>query len=212
MILRSVIFILVCWSLEAVCYAQMPKAAPNIKTIAQLEQEQDELLQQLKAKLAKAPVGPQREKLANLLAEIEERIAEQKVHITAFVATKDMTPAMADYWHRASRRIEDCGTRHFPTHGGKKLYGKGTLLIRIARDGDLVRTVISTSSGNHWLDASMQRIVAASAPFGPLPEQVRVDQMAVPGQVVVASDFKFSKDDSSPPDEFPESERCKFPR
>ena len=122
-----------------------------------------------------------------------------------------MSPEMKEYWKSAARRIEDCGTRHFPAQDGKRLYGKGVFIIKIDMQGRLLNIDIADSSGSKFLDTELRRIITASAPFGRPPAIVRNDSDARALKVGIVQRFSFLRDDRALPLDLPPEERCKWP-
>ena len=125
-----------------------------------------------------------------------------------------MSHEMRQYWEPAARRIEDCGTRHFPAHGDQRIYGAGTLVIIIDRQGRLLGADIVESSGNQRLDAEMRRFVSASAPFGRTPERVNKNDEVRASKIGVVSKFNFTRDNKAPAAvlvDLAPNERCRWP-
>jgi protein TonB len=175
--------------------------------IAAMRKEQSMLLAQVKNLLARLPATqPQknqtaqnetdekRRQLLKLLAEIEERInqdnAKPRKHYVS-PATREVAYAL--YYDTLRRKIEERGTRYFPTTaGGQKLYGELTMIITVNTDGRVLSTEVVQSSGLSDLDRRAQAIATAAGPFGIFNEDMRkqADQLAV------VSRFVFSRDNA----------------
>ena len=95
------------------------------------------------------------------------------------------------YYDRLRRRIEDRGTRDFPEHLGKKLYGELTLNITVDASGRLVDADVVRGSGNKLLDARALAILQAAAPFGGFSAPMRQEA----DQIILTSRFRFTRDD-----------------
>jgi protein TonB len=177
------------------------------RQVATLRKEQSLLLAQVKNLLAQLPppqpqksqaeqetIEQKRRQLLKLLAEIEQRInqdnARPRKHYLS-PATKQVAYAM--YYDTLRRKIEDRGTRYFPTaSNGQKLYGELTMIITVNTDGRVLATEVVQSSGQADLDRRAQAIATAAGPFGEFTEDMRkqADQLAV------VSRFIFSRDNT----------------
>lgn len=177
------------------------------RQLAAMRQEQSLLLAQVKNVLAQLPppqpqktqieqdeVEQKRRQLLKLLAEIEERInqdnARPRKHYVS-PATKQVAYAL--YYDALRRKIEERGTRYFPTNnGGQKLYGELTMIITVNTDGRVLATEVVQGSGQADLDRRAQAIATAAGPFGEFNEEMRrqADQLAV------VSRFIFSRDNT----------------
>jgi len=177
------------------------------RQLAAMRQEQSLLLAQVKNVLAQLPppqpqktqtaqdeVEQKRRQLLKLLAEIEERInqdnARPRKHYVS-PATKQVAYAL--YYDALRRKIEERGTRYFPTNnGGQKLYGELTMIITVDTDGRVLATEVVQGSGQADLDRRAQAIATAAGPFGEFNEEMRrqADQLAV------VSRFIFSRDNT----------------
>jgi protein TonB len=177
------------------------------RQVAVMRQEQSLLLAQVKNLLAQLPPPqPQktqaeqqalelkRRQLLKLLAEIEQRIhqdnARPRKHYVS-PATKQVAYAL--YYDTLRRKIEDRGTRYFPTSGnGQKLYGELTMIITVNTDGRVLTTEVVQSSGQADLDRRAQAIATAAGPFGEFTSEMR--QQA--DQLAVVSRFIFSRNNT----------------
>lgn len=144
--------------------------------LRQLEQEQQALLGQIKRQSAQASAAQQRD-----LAEIERRIEEENARPRKrFLGPSTREVVYAEYYDQMRRKIEAQGTRHFPTHRGKRLYGSLTLILTVDSSGQMVTTEIAERSGLPELDRHARAIANSAASFGEFhPDMKRqVDQMA----------------------------------
>ena len=166
----------------------------NSRKIAELEEQQKQLLDQAKLKdnfrqekqeKKNTEDKPQpstgtdnvdtTKALARMAAEISQTIEDQnkrprKTYITP--STKRLDHAI--YYKAVQKRIEDTGTLNFPQKDGKKLYGEMFISIPIFQDGTIYEKEggprIEVSSGDKALDAAALRIVRRSGPFGHYPK------------------------------------------
>ena len=95
------------------------------------------------------------------------------------------------YYDALRRRIEDRGTRDFPSHNGRKLYGELTMNVTVDAAGRVVDTEIVRPSKSPRLDQQAVAIVRASSPFGPFSVAMRNQA----DQIVVTSRFRFTRED-----------------
>ena len=175
------------------------------RQVAQMRKEQSLLLAQVKNLLAQLPppqpqkskseqdaIEQKRRQLLKLLAEIEERInqdnARPRKHYVS-PATKQVAYAL--YYDTLRRKIEDRGTRYFPTtSSGQRLYGELTMIITVNTDGRVLATEVVQSSGLADLDRRAQAIATAAGPFGEFTEEMRkqADQLAVVSRFIFSHD------------------------
>lgn len=178
------------------------------RQIEQLQQEQQQLLAQLRREMALLPPpdprrdqgDPQhretedrRRQLVQMLAEIEKRINEDNVRPKKrYVSPATREAIYAQYYDNLRRRIEERGTRNFPESGGRKLYGELVMNVTVDALGRVVDAEIVRSSKSRELDRRAIAIVRASAPFGPFSTAMRLQA----DQLVITSRFRFTRDDS----------------
>ncbi|TDP71295.1 energy transducer TonB [Roseateles toxinivorans] len=175
--------------------------------IDKLQEQQQQLLAQIRRELALLPApDPNRDKgspkardqderrrqLVQLLAEIEKRVnAENARPRKRYVSPATQEVVYAQYYDALRRRIEDRGTRDFPEHRGKKLYGELTMNIHVDLRGRVIETDIVASSGNKQLDRRAVAIVRAAGPFGLFTPVMRQGAEVL----VITSKFRFTRED-----------------
>ena len=177
------------------------------KQIEQMQQNQQQLLTQLRRELALLPpTDPLREQgtpdereqeerrrqLVEMLAEIEKRINEENARPKKrYISPATREAVYAIYYDALRRKIEDRGTRNFPENAGKKLYGELTIIITVDAEGRLLDTEIVRGSGNRTLDRRALAIVHAAGPYGRFTPAMRkqADQLAIPSR------FRFTRED-----------------
>lgn len=195
----------------------LPAAAANAagdaseearRRIEQLQQEQQQLLALLRRELAALPPpDPRRDlgdplaidreehrrRLLRQLAEIEKRVNEENARPRKrYVSPATREQVYALYYDGLRRRIEERGTRDFPQHQGRKLYGELVMNVTVDAMGRVVDAEIVRPSGSRILDARAVAIVRAAGPFGPFSAAMR----AQADQIVVTSRFRFTREDS----------------
>jgi periplasmic protein TonB len=177
------------------------------RRVEQLQEQQQQLLAQIRREVAALPPpDPQREagnpqerelderrrQLLRLLAEIEKRINEENARPKKrYISPATREEVYALYYDALRRRIEDRGTRNFPEHRGRKLYGELTMNVTVDAKGHVVEAEIVRPSKSRLLDQQALAIVRSAAPFGPFSGAMR--QQA--DQIVVTSRFRFTHDD-----------------
>jgi len=175
--------------------------------IARLQQVQQQLLTQVRRELALLPTpDPQRDsasqearaqaerrrQLVELLAEIEKRVNDENARPKKrYISPATREVVYAQYYDQLRRKIEDRGTRDFPTHAGKKLYGALTMNIHVDLRGRVIETDIVSSSGNANLDRRAEAIVRAASPFGNFTAAMRKGAEVL----VITSRFRFTRED-----------------
>ncbi|WP_418321357.1 energy transducer TonB [Piscinibacter sakaiensis] len=178
------------------------------RRIEQLQQAQEQLLAVVKRELAQMPLpDPQRDQgkpqdaaeqerrrqLLELLAEIERRIQEDNASPRRrYVSPATREAVYAQYYDHLRRKIEDRGTRNFPVHDGKKLYGDLTMNVTVNARGQVVDTAVVRSSGSPILDRYAVAIVNAAAPLGEFTAEMRRKA----DELVITSRFRFTRDES----------------
>ncbi|MCE4553009.1 energy transducer TonB [Roseateles cellulosilyticus] len=175
--------------------------------ISQLQEQQQQLLTQVRRELALLPPpDPRREKtddveraqaekrrqLVDLLAEIEKRVNEESARPRKrYVSPATREAVYAQYYDALRRRIEERGTRDFPTFRGRKLYGELTMNIHIDHKGRVIETEIVATSGSVTLDRRAIAIVQAASPFGNFTKEMLKGAEVL----VITSRFRFTRDD-----------------
>lgn len=176
--------------------------------IEQLQQAQEQLLSVVRRELAQMPLpDPQRDhgqpqhtaeeerrrQLLELLAEIERRIQQDNAKPRRrYISPSTREAVYALYYDHLRRKIEDRGTRNFPVHDGKKLYGDLTMNVTVDARGHVVDTVVVQPSGSPILDRYAVAIVNAAAPYGEFTAEMRRKA----DELVITSRFRFTRDES----------------
>jgi protein TonB len=167
------------------------------RQIEQLQEEQRQLLTQLRRKLAAMPAPDpkresrtpegraqieQRRQLLQLTAEIEKRINEENARPKKrYISPSTKEAAYAMYYDRLRRKIEERGTRNFPDHRGRKLYGELVIVLTVDALGRVVDAEVAVPSQSKILDKRALAIVKAAAPFGLFTTDMRrqADQLEI---------------------------------
>ncbi len=171
-----------------------------------LQEQQNQLLAQLRKDIAALPVPDprkpaqnaqeaaeqeRRRQLIKMLAEIEKRINEENSRPKKrYISPATREEVYAVYYDALRRKVEDKGTVNFPEYGGKKLYGELVMILTVNHDGRVLGTEIVQGSGNTRLDRQAQAIAVGAGPFGSFNPDMR--QKA--DQIAVVSRFKFTRD------------------
>jgi protein TonB len=177
------------------------------RRIDQLQAQQQQLLAQLRRELAALPAPSPRQnptdpreraqeerrrQMLRLLAEIEKRINEENARPKKrYISPAVREEVYAQYYDALRRRIEERGTRDFPEHQGRKLYGELIMNITVDAVGQVVEAEVVQSSRSALLDRRAIAIVHASAPFGDFSQAMRRNA----DQIVVTSRFRFTREE-----------------
>ena len=171
-----------------------------------LQEQQNQLLAQLRRQLASLPEpdlrrpsqsGSQaseeekRRQLVKLLAEIEKRINQENARPKKrYISPATREEAYAVYYSALRSKVEDKGTENFPEQGGRKLYGELTMIITVNHDGRVLATEVVQGSGNRALDRQAEAIARAAGPFG----QFNAEMRRQADQIAMVARFKFTRD------------------
>ena len=177
------------------------------KQIEKLQQTQTQLLTQIRRELALMPAPDplrdqgspderaqeeKRRQLIQLLAEIEKRINDENARPKKrYISPATREEVYAIYYDQLRRKIEERGTRNFPEHQGRKLYGELTMNVTVDAQGRVIETEIVRPSGSTVLDKRAVAIVRAASPFGAFSSAMRRKA----DQLVITSRFRFTRDD-----------------
>ncbi|WP_326537708.1 energy transducer TonB [Pseudorhodoferax sp.] len=177
------------------------------RRVEQLQQEQQQLLTQVRRELAlMASLDPRadsgraderdqeerKRQLLRLLAEIERRVNEENARPKKrYISPATQEAPYAQYYNALKTRIEERGTRDFPEFQGRKLYGELTMNVTIDADGRVVDTEILRPSRVPQLDQRALAIVRAAGPFGRFTPAMRRQA----DQIVITSRFRFTRDE-----------------
>ncbi|MDY0743253.1 TonB family protein [Paucibacter sp. R3-3] len=175
--------------------------------IAALQQQQQQLLAQLRREMALLPspdpqrnantptaheLAERRRALVQLLAEIEKRVNDENARPRKrYLSPATREVVYAQYYDALRHKIEERGTRDFPEHNGRKLYGELTMNIHVDQRGRVIDTEIVSSSGNPNLDRRAIAIVSAASPFGVFTAAMRQGAEVL----VITSRFRFTRED-----------------
>ena len=176
------------------------------KRIDQMQQEQMQLLAQMRREAALMPPDSgadqgtpeqqaereRRRQMIKLLAEIEKRINEENARPRKrYVSPATSEAVYAVYYDAMRRKIEDRGTRDFPEIQGRKLYGELTMNVTVDARGRVVEVKVVRPSQSRLLDQRAMTIVRSAAPFGTFTNAMRRET----DQIVVTSRFRFTRED-----------------
>ncbi|WP_300752710.1 TonB family protein [Janthinobacterium sp.] len=186
----------------------------SARRIAELEQQQKELLTQANKSSFSAPPITEKDKLnplasgsdllesskaiARMAAEISQTVEEQnKRPRKTFITPSTQEVGYAMYYKTLQKRIEDIGTLNFPQKNGRKMYGELVVYIPIFQDGTIYQkdggARVERSSGNPALDAAALNIVRRAAPFGRFPPNMLSSDKD--DLWVVITRFKFTREE-----------------
>lgn len=174
---------------------QSSEIALATQKVDALERQAKELLTQLKnapvpvenptparaAEQAEVPNASELMKRTLEAMRLEAQIAKdmdayQKRPKRKFVGARAEEYRFARYVEDWRLKIERIGNLNYPEAARQlKLYGNLLLTVAIRADGSVEHVQVDRSSGQKVLDAAAVRIVEMSAPFAPLPADIRRD-------------------------------------
>ena len=177
------------------------------RRIDTLREQQQQLLAQIRREMDALPPpdparddgGPERaelderrRQLLRQLAEIEKRVNQDNARPKKrYISPATREAVYAIYYDSLRRKVEARGTRDFPEHRGRKLYGELTMNITVDTQGRVVDAEVVRPSGQRMLDQRALAIVRAAAPFGAFNAAMRKQA----DQIVVTSRFRFTRDE-----------------
>ena len=179
----------------------------SLRQIQELQEQQQQLLAQIRREVALLPPPDpardagtpeeraqeeRRRQLLRYLAEIEKRINEENARPKKrYISPATREAEYALYYDALRRKIEERGTRDFPEHQGRKLYGELTMNLTVDAEGRVVEADIVRPSSSRTLDRRAIAIVRAAGPFG----RFTADMRRQADQIVVTSRFRFTRDE-----------------
>ena len=172
-----------------------PAAAPGdaeVETRQQMEQllkEQEQLLEQTRRALSLMPVPdprqavltPQerqqeerRRQLLRQFAAVEKMINEQNSRPRRrYISPATQEAVYAIYLDALRQRIEERGTRNFPTANGHKLFGSLIVNVAVAASGKVLEAKVMQGSGSRALDQRAVEIARQAGPFSAFTQDMR---------------------------------------
>ena len=158
--------------------------------VHELEQESRRLMAQLKSMQTVAQRKEQKKishnrggndlvqhslELARLQARIDKEYSNyQKMPRRTFIGARTREYRFAQYVEDWRIKVERVGNLNYPQAARqKKIFGSLQLTVGIRANGSVADIEVSRSSGKSLLDAAAVHIVRLSAPFPPLPPDIR---------------------------------------
>jgi len=154
-----------------------------------LMKEQEQLLAETRRALSLLPIPdphkavwtPQerqqeerRQRLLKQFAVVEKQINEENARPRRrYVSPATQEAIYAIYLDTLRQRIEERGTRNFPTQNGRKLFGTLIVNVAVAADGHVIEAKVMQGSGSRALDQRAVEIAKASGPFGAFTHDMR---------------------------------------
>lgn len=140
--------------------AQRPQDNPDQPTTTELRRQQE---------------------MAQLAAELRHRTERYaKRPKKKFISANTKEYAYAAYMRGWVDRIERVGNLNYPDEARRReMHGELELTVTLNRDGSIQAIDVIHSSGQPLLDKAAERIVQLAAPFPPLPEQDKIDELHI---------------------------------
>jgi len=163
------------------------------RRVARLEEESKRMLVKLKSEHKVAQPEPRKQQsndasrgddlvqksleIARLEAQIDKNWdAYQKIPRRKFIGARTQEYRFAQYIEDWRIKVERIGNLNYPDEARRRqIYGKLQLSVAIRADGSVESVEVNRSSGHRILDAAAMRIVRLTAPFSPLPPDIRKD-------------------------------------
>jgi len=116
--------------------------------------------------------------IAVLKQRIERDHLQPRKHFNAVSARQTPYAIYIDQWRQ---RIEQIGTKHYPTGVDGKSYGSVQATLTIRADGSIADLTINRPSNQPLLNQAVRRIAQLSAPFAPFPAEMArtIDQLVL---------------------------------
>ncbi len=129
-------------------------------------------IEDIKPQLSTDTLVKQIAKLGAKIRYSQKNAEESRIKFVNSVSTHKYLAAQ--YILDWQRKVERTGNLNYPEIARKKNF-KGSLVmdVGVKQDGSIYSIRISRSSGNKALDDAAKRIVTMSAPFAPLPKELR---------------------------------------
>jgi protein TonB len=178
----------------------------NQRRIDAMQQQQEQLLAQVRQQLAEMPQfdakrlaedpaaraqEERRQQFSKLLAAIDKRVEEENSRPRKrYLSPATLGVTYAQYYDDMRQKIETRGTENFPQVAGRKLYGELLMALLINHDGRILDARVVQSSGTRALDRLAEAIVQAAGPFGRFTAAMRRDT----DQFDVTARFKFTRE------------------
>ncbi len=147
----------------------------QLKSTHSVPQEINKTQSQTKDKSSGQDLVNRAFEIARQAAEIDKNMdTYQKMPRRKFIGARTQEYRYAQYIEAWRIKVERIGNLNYPNAARqKKIYGSLQLTVSIRADGSLESVEVSRPSGERILDAAAQRIVRLSAPFPPLPADIR---------------------------------------
>ncbi len=148
----------------------MTKAQSDVKINSAKKAETK--IEDIKPQLSTDTLVKQIAKLGAKIRYSQKNAEESRIKFVNSVSTHKYLAAQ--YILDWQRKVERTGNLNYPEIARKKNF-KGSLVmdVGVKQDGSIYSIRISRSSGNKALDDAAKRIVTMSAPFAPLPKELR---------------------------------------
>jgi len=166
----------------------------------QLEAQQDQLLRQLRSvwvtRLAQTPGQSEQDAPQAGADEVDQQSLEQNARIAAtldqierynqrprkyYEAPSAIASPFAGYVDAWRVRIEDTGSKHYPSGGDQPPRGDLQATVTIAANGALLDITIDRPSADARLNQALRRILELAQPFPPFPDHLakEIDQLVI---------------------------------
>lgn len=139
----------------------------------ELQAQVESQIKRIHEELATENDSETRAELQKLLSKVQRILPEVRDVVSSDFCPTESVEA-SSYFEEIVLRIEECGTRNFPSNKGKRIYGALVAEFTINSRGNIESARVVHSSKNKVLDTHALRIINASAPFGEVPASARM--------------------------------------
>jgi protein TonB len=121
------------------------------------------------------------QEMARLAAELRDRTeAYAKRPKKKFISASTREYVYAAYMRGWVDRVERIGNLNYPAEARQRgLHGELELTVTLARDGSVKAIDVNRSSGEPVLDRAAMQIVRLAAPFPPIPNAEKIDELHI---------------------------------
>jgi protein TonB len=158
---------------------EQPRSAELLALRSETRQNSDEDSRAQQTAAARAPERAEEQAAADaasLIARFDElsRAYARRPRVHRLTSVSAKTAEDAAYLLAWTQRVEAVGNRNYPVEARRRrMQGDLRVLVALRADGTVAELRVLQSSGNRVLDDAALRIVRLSAPFDPLPGELR---------------------------------------
>ena len=166
------------------------KDSPNAKQVT------DQQTIQQPIRVSQEVVRKNQQNIARLISELsaEEQLYAKRPRINHIDTLSAKTAIEAKYIKDWVDKVEIVGNINYPSQARqKRLNGSLIMSVLVNHDGDVVSSIIQSSSGEKLLDDAAKKVVQLASPFKQFPSEMKekYDQLMITRTWVYNTDRKF---------------------